>query len=162
MKAVPDLHVTLAPSRLHLAIAIIGASATIALMLMLPLPWWCEAAVVFFCVGAAALEVRNARVYGTVRLGVSAQRVVTVRDDQRQRAGEVLDASYVSGAFTAIVWRPTGCFLPRTIPLPPDAVDAEDARRIRVLLRYGRAADGDTDGPAPASASAWLKGDMAT
>ncbi|HZP87435.1 MAG TPA: protein YgfX [Burkholderiales bacterium] len=161
MKEVPDVHLALAPSRLHVAIAVVGGGATIALMLMLPLPWWCKGAVVVFCVAAAALEVRNAQVYGRARIALTAQRTVTIIDGAQQRSGQVLDASYVSGAFTSIVWRPDDSPLPRTLPLAPDAIDAEDARRTRVLLRYGRSDAGASDGPA-ASPSTWLKGDMAT
>ena len=159
MKQVPDVRVTLAPSRAHVALAIVGASATVVLMVMLPLPWWCQAAVVAFCAVALVFEVRSAHAYGHLRITLSAQRRVTVLDGQNERRGEVLDASYVSGAFTSIVWRPDDAWLPRVIPFPSDAVNAEQARRLRLLLRYGRSDPDASDGPG-ASASSWLKGDM--
>jgi len=80
-------------------------------------------------------------------LHVGIDRRITVTDrNGRSRAGAILDDSYVGPWLTTIVWRRDG--LPwwrpaSAIVVLPDMLPAEDARRLRVALRYGRPAARD-------------------
>ncbi len=56
--------------------------------------------------------------------------------------GPPLDGRWLPGCFVApwlvvLRWRPEGSRFARTVLLPPDAVEAEAFRRLRVLLRWG-------------------------
>ena len=62
--------------------------------------------------------------------------------------GHVQDASYVGAIVTTLTWRSKGALCARSVLILPDMLPAEDFRRLRVLLRYGRS--DDTAG-APAS-----------
>lgn len=160
MKHVPDVHVALRPSRFLIGFTLAGALATITLIAMLPLPWWCKAMIVVACIAATVLELRRLRLAGSQLITVSEHRRVTITEGhQRECGGDVLDASYVTGWFTSIVWRANGARFARVIPVACDALASEDARRLRVLLRYGRAESLASNGVA-ASARAWLKGDL--
>lgn len=53
-------------------------------------------------------------------------------------AGRVHRDSYVGARLSTIVWRPFGRRRARAILLLPDMLPANDFRRLRVLLRYGR------------------------
>jgi hypothetical protein len=53
-------------------------------------------------------------------------------------AGRVHRDSYVGARLSTIVWRPYGRWRSRAILLLPDMLPADDFRRLRVLLRYGR------------------------
>ena len=71
--------------------------------------------------------------------------VVVVMGDGKVRAGRVHPDSYVGARLSTIVWRPFGRWRRQAILLLPDMLSAEDFRRLRVLLRYGRSdvAQGD-------------------
>jgi len=62
--------------------------------------------------------------------------------------GHVQEASYVGAIVTTLAWRSKGALCARSVLILPDMLPAEDFRRLRVLLRYGRS--DDTEG-APAS-----------
>jgi hypothetical protein len=64
--------------------------------------------------------------------------VVVVTGDGSACAGRVHRDSYVGARLTTLVWRPFGRRRARTILLLPDMLPAQDFRRLRVLLRYGR------------------------
>jgi hypothetical protein len=71
------------------------------------------------------------------------RRITATSRDGRSRDGAILDDSCVGSFLTTIVWRPDAArwFEPaRSIVLLPDSLPAEDYRRLRVLLRYGRPA----------------------
>ncbi len=56
-------------------------------------------------------------------------------------AGRLVLGSFVAPWLTVVRWRPDGSRLARTVLVPPDAVDPDAFRRLRVLLRwrsYGR------------------------
>ena len=62
--------------------------------------------------------------------------------DGRSRDGSIQDDSYVGEHLTTIVWRPDDApryERARTILILPDMLSPEDFRRLRVLMRYGRA-----------------------
>lgn len=64
--------------------------------------------------------------------------VVVVTGDGNARAGRVHRESYVGARLSTLVWRPFGRWRSRTILLLPDMLPADDFRRLRVLMRYGR------------------------
>jgi hypothetical protein len=64
--------------------------------------------------------------------------VVIVTGDGTACAGRVHRDSYVGARLSTLVWRPFGRWRSRTILLLPDMLPAQDFRRLRVLLRYGR------------------------
>lgn len=74
--------------------------------------------------------------------------VVVVTGDGNARAGRVHRESYVGARLSTLVWRPFGRWRSRTILLLPDMLPADDFRRLRVLMRYGRS---DVAHGAPAS-----------
>ena len=74
--------------------------------------------------------------------------LVVVTGDGKVRAGRVHPDSYVGARLSTIVWRPFGRWRRQAILLLPDMLPAEDFRRLRVLLRYGRS---DVAHGAPAS-----------
>jgi len=143
MKSTPSLH--LEPRRSLRAVALVTAShaATATLLLALPWPVGARAAGVAAIVLAGALAVR--RIAGrcapaSLRVGVDG-RIAIARRDGRMEAGEVLADSYVGRRLTTIVWRPDGAHRVRTLLILADTFPEEDFRRLRVVLRYGRALD---------------------
>jgi hypothetical protein len=64
--------------------------------------------------------------------------LVIVTGDGTACAGRVHRDSYVGVRLTTLVWRPFGRWRSRTILILPDMLPAQDFRRLRVLLRYGR------------------------
>ena len=55
--------------------------------------------------------------------------------------GEVKEASYVGAIVTTLTWRSKGAVCARSVLILPDMLPAEDFRRLRVLLRYGKSDD---------------------
>ena len=55
------------------------------------------------------------------------------------RTGLLVPGSFVAPWLVIVRWRPTGARFPRTLLVPPDAVEPDAHRRLRVLLRWGRA-----------------------
>jgi len=53
-----------------------------------------------------------------------------------QVAGRLADGSFVAPWLTIVRWRPDGARFDRTILVAPDAVEAGDFRRLRILLRW--------------------------
>jgi hypothetical protein len=73
---------------------------------------------------------------------VGNDRRLTVTDcEGRSHAGTILDDSYVGASLTTIVWRRDGSPWWRpaaAIVVLPDMLSADEFRRLRVALRYGR------------------------
>ena len=66
----------------------------------------------------------------------------------RSVAGVLRLSSSVGPRVTTLVWRPHGAYCSRSVLILPDMLPAEDFRRLRVLMRYGRS---DATEEAPAS-----------
>ena len=82
-----------------------------------------------------------------MRRGPRAVRCVELRADLKLsvaagdgscRRGRVRADSCVGARITTIVWKPDRARFARAILLLPDMLPADDFRRLRVLLRYGR------------------------
>jgi hypothetical protein len=55
----------------------------------------------------------------------------------RRVDGTLHPSTYVGARLTTVVWRPNGSRRTRALALLPDMLDAEDFRRLRVLMRAG-------------------------
>ncbi len=145
MHAPPRLRLEPRPSRIACAFIALTCAATATLIVLLPLPLWLS--------GGAWLMVGIVATCGFWRctgrgvpalLHVGADRRITVSGrDGRSCDGSIRDDTYVGAHLTVIVWRPDGgCrWLPaRSILILPDTLLADDFRRLRVVLRYGRPA----------------------
>jgi hypothetical protein len=153
MRWPPPVRVTLAPS---IAATIIIASLGIAscvLVATLPAEPW-ALGLASLAVGAWAID---RIVVVALRRGPRAVRRLELRGDLTllvvtgdgcAHAGRVHRDSYVGARLSTLVWRPYGRWRSRAILLLPDMLPADDFRRLRVLLRYGRS---DVAHGAPAS-----------
>ena len=74
-----------------------------------------------------------------LRVGVD-RRIAVITADGRACDGDILADSYVGHRLTTIVWLPDGARRARTLMVAADTFAADDFRRLRVALRYGRAA----------------------
>ena len=143
MKPPPRLRLEPRPSRIACVAIIVGFAGMTGLMLWLQLDAReAGAAVVFICgVGARSLWRCSGRgIPVLLYVGHGRTLTATLRDG-RSIDGAILDDSYVGARITTIVWRPERASRYRpaqTIVILPDTLPAEDFRRLRVLLRYGR------------------------
>jgi len=143
MRLPPAVHVTLSTSRAALAFIIAVALVTCMVVLTLPVdPVLSGLAMLGIVVWAGDRVVVVAWRRGpraTVALWLTGDRMIVVRTgDDRLIAGHVRAASYVGARVTTIVWRADGARLSRAEWILPDMLPADDFRRLRVLLRYGR------------------------
>lgn len=143
MRNAPSIDVLLGPSRIVGAAIGIATLATLTLVLMLPVPPWMHALVCAVVLAWAWEAFRVVAVRGVGRavrsLHLGADRLVVVRRrDGRVAAGHLRSATYVAATLTAVVWRPDGAAMSRTVLILPDMLPREDFRRLRILLRYAR------------------------
>jgi hypothetical protein len=145
VKPCPRLRLEPRPSRIA-CVALVGACAATAILIaVLRLPVVAAlvcAALVIAVLVSGVTRCAGRRVPALVHVGIDRRIVVTDRTG-RSRAGVVLDDSYVGAALTTVVWRADGdrWWRPaRTMLFLPDSLPAEEFRRLRVVLRYGRAA----------------------
>ena len=147
MRLPPSVHVVLAPSRHAGALIGVLATATIAIIVAMPLHTLAanDADRGGRCVGRLGLPWRRACVAAgspCAELRLAPDLIlVACMGDGRLVAGHVRASTYVGSWVTSIVWRPDGARLSRTILLLPDMLPAEDFRRLRVMLRYARSGD---------------------
>jgi hypothetical protein len=74
-----------------------------------------------------------------VALWLTGDRMLVARTGNGQLiAGHVRASSYVGARVTTLVWRADDARLSRAEWILPDMLPADDFRRLRVLLRYGR------------------------
>ncbi len=153
MHRAPSIEVSPRPSGLIAGWIVLVAAVTAGVVAMLPFDGWLRG--ISAC-AIAAWAVRAVRWHawrghsGAVRSlrldGNLDVRAVTA--DRQALRGRVLPATYVGSRLTTLVWRVDGERLARTECLLSDSLPAEDFRRLRVQLRYGRSEDSDG---APAS-----------
>ena len=143
MRWPPPVRVSLARSTIAsaaIAALALGTSLIVATLPLDPLLVGCA------LIAIAAWAIDRVQVVG-LRQGPRAVRsfelrgdltLVVVSGDGTASAGRVRRDSYVGARLSTIVWRPYGRWRSRTILLLPDMLPAEEFRRLRVLLRYGR------------------------
>lgn len=145
MRLPPSVHVVFAPSRIVGAGIGVAALATLAIVFLLPMDAWLQfiAAFAVLAWAAAAFRIvalRRTR-FATTELRLAPDLVLVVRmGDGRLVAGHVRSATYVGAWVTTIVWRADGAYWSRAVLIVPDMLDAEDFRKLRVMLRYARSA----------------------
>ena len=149
----PPVRISLGPSRLAcFAIAILVAS-TSGIVVMLPIPAIAIVATVAALTCWAGHRIwtlglaRSPRAIRELRVEGDRSIVATLVNGE-VLSGRVKDASYVGAIVTTLTWRSKGAFCARSVLILPDMLPAEDFRRLRVLLRYGRS---DDSAGAPAS-----------
>ena len=145
MRLPPSVHVVFGPSRIVGAGIGVAALATLAVMFLLPVQAWQQAigVVVVLAWAAVAFRVvalRRSR-FAITELRLAPDLVLVVHmGDGRLVAGHVRSATYVGAWVTTIVWRADGAYWSRAVLIVPDMLEAEDFRKLRVMLRYARSA----------------------
>ena len=158
MKPPPRLRLEPRPSRIACAAIATGCTAMSALVASLPLepPMTADALLAIVWVAVRGFWRCTGRgVPALLHVGHDRRLTASTRDG-RTRDGSILDDSYVGARVTTIVWRPdrAAWFAPaRTILVLPDTLPAEDFRRLRVLLRYGKPLVEEEDGEASGRAA---------
>ena len=149
MKPPPRLRLEPRPSRIAGATIAVVCAAMVTLLLSLPLDPWSLTGTLLATAGALARGLWRCMGRGVpalLQVGHDRRLSATTRDG-RSREGAILDDSYVGARLTTIVWRPDGApwYAPaRTILILPDTLAADEFRRLRVLLRYGRPRSDDS------------------
>lgn len=64
-------------------------------------------------------------------------RLEVMRAGGQAQAGRLCPGSFVAPWLVVVRWRPEGARFTRTVLVPPDAVEPDAFRRLRVLLRWG-------------------------
>jgi hypothetical protein len=143
MRWPPPVRVSLAPSLAASVVIAFLALATCVIVAMLPV----ETAAIGLAVIAISVWAVDRIHVVALRRGPRAIRrfelrgdltLVVVTGDGKACAGRVHRDSYVGARLSTIVWQPYGRWRRRAILLLPDMLPADDFRRLRVLLRYGR------------------------
>ncbi|HXX82421.1 MAG TPA: protein YgfX [Casimicrobiaceae bacterium] len=146
MKNPPPLRLELKPSRIAAALIAAGVVATASLVASLPAQWWWRAAG-SLAIGAYGIWLLRGRAYATAPHSVVAIEIASdlratfTERSGRRTEGAVQPDSYIGALLTTIVLRPLGARRSRAIAILPDMLMTEDFRRLRVMLRLGRAAE---------------------
>ena len=146
MKDPPRLRLDLKPSRIGAALIAAAVLASALLIACLPVEWWWRAAG-SLGIGAYGIWLLRSRADATaprsiVAIEIAADlRATFTERGGRRGEGTVRPDSYVGALLTTIVLRSAGARRSRAIAVLPDMLTAEDFRRLRVLLRLGRAAE---------------------
>ena len=139
----PSVSIVLGPSRIALVGIAFLAVATIALLFAMTIPLICSLAAASL---VATWAVERSWVIGLRRgrrsvtaLRVDGNDATTVQyASGESSSGALRTSSRVGGCYVALVWRPSGAFLSRSILILPDMLPRDEFRRLRVLMRYGR------------------------
>jgi hypothetical protein len=144
MQSPPRLRLEPRPSRIACAAIVAGCSGTATLVALLRLPFAATlgCAVIVAAVLASGLSRCIGRgVPALLHVGIDRRITVTERTG-RSNAGAILDDSYVGPTLTTLLWCADGdpWWRPaRAILILPDTLSRDEFRRLRVVLRYGRA-----------------------
>ena len=109
-----------------------AACATLALLAFLPGPVLVRGFSALWCAGVAAHAFASVRRVRAIRLEGRRISVDGV-------PGDVVDGSFVAPWLTIVHWRPLGARFARTLLVLPDMLDPDAFRRLRVILRWGKA-----------------------
>jgi toxin CptA len=136
------LQIAIKPSRQLAALLCLAHAAAAAAVLVIDLPLWLSIVLVL-AVGTSC----GAYLHSSALLrGGGAVVGLEINDDGalsyqmrggEWREGKLLGSSFVSSYLTILNIRTAGKFFARHVVIVPGAVDAEDFRRLRVLLRCG-------------------------
>jgi hypothetical protein len=95
---------------------------------------------------------RGPRAVRAIRLDGS-DRVAVTLGDGRVLPGTLQATSRAGSRLTSVVWRPKGARIARSLLILPDMLPADEFRRFRVLMRYGRSDDSEDEPASHACAS---------
>ena len=121
---------------------IMGVAVTaLVAILATPLSPWLKAVL---AVALVALAIRALRLHGCQEGRGSihclvvdlAGRIEIERADGSRDRGGLLDGCFVAPWFVIVRWLPEGRRFSRTLFIAPDAVGADEFRRLRILLRW--------------------------
>ncbi len=151
MKTTPRLRLEPAPS--HIGHALIASACALVALLVTALPLPLAAQFAAWSATVVAWRAGRARCVGRgvaalLQVGTDRRIAVTGRDG-RTVEGTILDDTYVGAQWISVVWHPDGTpwWRPaRTLLVCPDSLPADDLRRLRVWLRYGRPVPRSTSG----------------
>ena len=144
MRSPPRLRLEPRPSRIACVAIVAGCAgtATLVALLRLPVAATLGCTVILAAVLASGLSRCVGRgVPALLHVGIDRRIAVTDRTG-RSNAGAILDDSYVGPTLTTLLWRADGdpWWRPaRAILILPDTLSPDEFRRLRVVLRYGRA-----------------------
>ena len=147
--------ISLGPSRRACLGVALLAGATVSILVLLPMH---PLVIVASVIGIASWAGNRIWVLG-MRRGPRAVRELRIDGNRNVVAklmsgevlkGQVQEASYVGAIVTTLTWRSKGALCARSVLILPDMLPAEDFRRLRVLLRYGRSEE--TESPPPSHA----------
>jgi toxin CptA len=133
--------IALGPSRGAKSIITAMAAATLAVVLCTPMHPLAKAILVLAVAAhAVAARRRHARLVGPravrrLRVDLAGAARVTGADGV-ENTGRILDGSFVAPWLTIVRWLPDGARFSRTVLVLPDMVDADEFRRLRILLRW--------------------------
>jgi hypothetical protein len=138
------LRIELRPSRIAGVVTLVAVIATAALVAWLPAEAW-QRLLAVTALGACGIVIARDWAQRATRRAIVAltlgadRRIALIERCGRRIEGEVQHDSYVGAALTTIVWRSDGARRSRAIAILPDMLAAEDFRKLRVLLRLGKA-----------------------
>jgi len=69
---------------------------------------------------------------------VHGNRAMVVTTSERSSHATLCESSFVGTGITTLVYKRRGSFFARSMIILPDMLPAEDFRRLRVLMRYGK------------------------
>lgn len=122
-------------SRGAVALLCVAAGATVGIVAAMPLDLPLQGALAGWAVASAIRVARRTCAPQVLRLDGS--RGIQLAIGQGERVcGTVRDGSFVSPWLTLVRWRPAGAWFDRTLLVLPCMVDAEEFRRLRVVLRW--------------------------
>ena len=112
-----------------------AATATLALLAATPLAAALRAALALLVVALACHARVAIRAVGAVRVDGEGTMLLEGRDG-KCRTGSVRDGSFVAPWLTLVRWRPDGSWRDHSVLILPGMLEADDFRRLRVLLRW--------------------------
>jgi|SRR6185369_13239457 membrane-bound toxin of toxin-antitoxin system len=144
MKSTPRLRLEPRPSHIAcgaIVVLCVSSAVVIAVMRGSLAVTAVSSAVVFVVLVSALWRCRGRGVPALLHVGIDRRITVTDRNG-RSESGAILDDSYVGSVLTTIVWQADGdpwWRVARSVLILPDTLPPDEFRRLRVVLRYGRA-----------------------
>lgn len=143
MRLPPQLRVPLRQSRLAAWLVVTITLATAIIIVALPWPAATLraglAGLAFWAWDCLCDIAWRSRPRSVVEIALALDRTIVVRfADDTLAAGVVRASSFVSAPLTTIVWKPDRAWRASSLLILPDMLAADDFRRMRVYLRYGR------------------------
>lgn len=131
----------LRPSRCFAAILTAAHGATFLSVLLLPLPFWAQAALAFLLLFSLIYHLRRDALRSApsaaVSLMLEQEQITLVTRNGRQLTGQVLRSTLVTPLITVLNMLPHGARFANSVVILPDSLDDESYRLLRVWLKWG-------------------------